>query len=202
VTVVENEEPYDDVAERALLTGELTTLQAPLRPGECGAVARWVGTRAAAVIEFAYDAEAEPGAEYDAFVHVFRRTNEGRWVEDGGASEFDCLAVPGERPVFSIDVFPVEGLDATSYEGDGTVVTFGVAAPEVAALELHSADGRTRADVGAFGAVILATEHPPAEVVLLDSDGVELQGRWSTQIHNDFTARSTLREDPPTHGRY
>jgi hypothetical protein len=200
--VADTEEPFDGYVERALLTGELTPLTAPLQPGESGAVARWVGTRAAVVAEFSYDAEADPGAEYDVFVYQFKRTATGEWEDEGGAGGFDCPVVPGDRPVFSADDFPIAGLNGTTYGPDGTVVTFGVAAPKVAAIELHSAAGVTRSEVGVFGAVILATQHPPAEVVLLDAEGSELKGRWHPQIHTDFTARSVLSEDPPEDGRY
>jgi hypothetical protein len=199
--VPEDEEPYDGYVERALLDGEFTPLEAPLRPGEFGAVARWIGTHSAAVLEFSYDAEAEPGNEYDAFLWTFNQTPTGEWEADGGPG-FDCPLVPGDRPVFSVDVLPIEGLSSTTYRDDGTVFTIAIAAPEIAAVEFHSGHGVTRSEVGVFGAVILAAEQSPAVVVLLDINGEELRGRWHPQIHTDFTVRSTLRQEPPTNGRY
>lgn len=93
-------------------------------------------------------------------------------------------------------------MTGTSYADDGTVFTVGVAASEIAVVEFRSALGSSRSEVGVFGAVIFAAEHPPAEVVLLDADGDELNGRWHPQIHTDFIARATLRRDAPQDGRY
>lgn len=196
--MVEDAEPEDGYIDRALLHGELTTLEAPLRPGECGAVARWIGTRSAAVLEYSYDVEAEPGYEYDAFLWTFTRASDGTWELNGGPG-FDCPTMPGDRPSFSTVFLPIAGLNCTTGAGSGSIITFGVAAPEVVALEMHSPRGVSRAEVGVFGAVIVATEDPPAEVVLLGVDNRPLRGNWLPHIHTNFTVRTdgTASPGPP-----
>ncbi len=52
--MAESDGPSGGFVERALVEGELTTLEAPLRPGDFGAVARWIGTNSAVVLEFSY----------------------------------------------------------------------------------------------------------------------------------------------------
>ena len=183
-----NAEPQGAYIDRALLEGVLTTLEAPLRPGQGGAVARWIGRRSAAVLEYSYDAEAEPGDEYDAILWTYTRAPGGTWALNGGGGT-NCPMVPGQRPLYSTVSFPIEGLEVTTGAGNGSILTFGVAAPEIVAVEMRSARGLTRSEVGVFGAVILATEAPPAEVVLLGADNRALTGDWFPHIHDYFTAR-------------
>jgi len=140
----------DDEVERALADGTLSNLQAPLRPGDYGVIARWIGGTGAAVLTV-YDAEAEPGAEYDGVLWSFRRSIDSGWEVDGGPGT-DFPTIPGDRPPSSRDVFPIEGFNLTTGAGQA-VVTYGVAAEEVRAVEIHDRGGVRRVEVGVFGGV-------------------------------------------------
>lgn len=145
-------------------------------------VARWVGSRLAVVLSLRLDEGAQPGSEWDAFPAVYEKTPQGDWV-DRGAGGYDYPAVPGTRPSLAAGDPPV-WLASVGIAGRGPIVTFGVAAEEVASIDIHTPDGVTRSEVGHFGAVVVATESAPAELVAIGHDGVALTfDVWPPNLH-------------------
>lgn len=162
----------DDPAERAINHGLLGDPSDP-GSGEEIVVTVWRGVRLAVVLVLRHDAGAEEGSEWDTFPELYELAPDGKWTYVGSGGH-DFPAQPGQRPLLTQGDPPLWPSAGSSSDLSGLYVTFAVAAVEIAAVDIHSPTGVTRSPVGHFGAVVLATEATPGELVLIGHDGEPL----------------------------